>query len=259
MVTKKDIFSFLQSIGVTRNDTVLIHTSMRSTGGVENGCDGLIDAFCEYLKEGLFIVPSHTWASVNKDNPSFDVRTSIPCIGALPCVAINRPDGVRSLHPTHSVVAFGKRAKEYISGEEKLHTPAPENGVWGRLYEENAKILLIGVGHNRNTYLHVVDEILDIKGRLEDEPFEAVITDYDGMVYKTEMFKHKGTYSEFFPNFKPALEQTGAVKYAKLGDALVYCCDAKKCRDTVLYLWENANHDIGASCEEIHIDKNKLT
>jgi len=255
MVTRQDIFAFLKDMDIKSTDTVLIHTSMRSMGKVENGCDGLIDAFKEYLCDGLFIIPTHTWSNVNRENPHFDVKTSMPCIGALPTVAVKREDGVRSLHPTHSVVAFGKRAKEYISGEEKLHTPAPETGVWGRLADENAKILLIGVGHNRNTYLHVIDEILDIEGRLEDKPFEAVITDYDGSVYKTEMYKHKGTYSEFFPNFKTAFEQTGAVAYGKLGEALVYCCDAKKCRDTLLLLWENADHDICASHEEIRIDK----
>lgn len=251
MVNKNDVFEFLKNIGIKSNDTVLIHTSMRSIGEVSGGCDGLIDAFCEYLSDGLFIVPSHTWDSVNKDNPHFNVRTSTPCTGALCRVAVTRTDGVRSLHPTHSMVAFGKGAKEYVSGEEKLHTPTPDNGAWGRLSENNAKILLIGVGHNRNTYFHVIDEILDIEGRLEDEPFEAIITDYDGAVYKTEMYKHKGTYSEFFPNFKLALEKSGAVSYAKLGSALVYCCDAKKCKETILSLWQNADHDIGCSHEEI--------
>ena len=256
MVTKADIFEFLKSMGITEKDTVLMHSSMRSTGGVENGCDGIIDAFKEYLSDGLFIVPSHTWDRVNKDNPVFEVNETMPCTGALSTVAVKRADGVRSLHPTHSVVAFGKRAEDYVSGEEKCHTPTPENGVWGRLYDENAKILLLGVGHNRNTYFHVLDEITDIQGRLEDTPFEAIIKDKDGNVFKTEMYKHKGTYSEFFPNYKPALEESGAVEYGKLGDALVYCCDARKCHDTILKLWENADHDICASHQEIHIDKN---
>lgn len=255
MVTKTDIFEFLSNMGIKKDDTVLMHSSMRSTGGVLNGCDGIIDAFKEYLSDGLFIVPSHTWDRVNSENPVFDVLNTMPCTGALSTVAVKRSDGVRSLHPTHSVVAFGKRAEEYVEGEEKLHTPTPENGVWGRLSEENAKILLLGVHHNRNTYFHVIDEILDIEGRLCDTPFEAIIKDKNGNTFKTEMFKHNGTYSEFFPNYKTALEETGAVTYGKLGDALVYCCDAEKCKDTILKLWENAKGDICSSHQEIRIDK----
>ncbi|MBO7254287.1 MAG: hypothetical protein J6V36_03190 [Clostridia bacterium] len=47
MTTKKEIFEFLEKAGIKRNDTVLIHTSMKSIGEVEGGCDGIIDSFCD--------------------------------------------------------------------------------------------------------------------------------------------------------------------------------------------------------------------
>ena len=50
--------------------------------------------------------------------------------------------------------------------------------------------------------------------------------------------------SEYYPNYKKAFEYTGAVKYAKLGNALVYVCDARGMTDTVRKLWENADHDL---------------
>jgi aminoglycoside 3-N-acetyltransferase len=53
MLTQSDIHAFLQSNGIQQNDTVLVHTSMRTIGEVEGGCDGLIDAFKSYLAEGL--------------------------------------------------------------------------------------------------------------------------------------------------------------------------------------------------------------
>ena len=54
MLTKNDIHKFLSDSGIEPSDTVLVHTSFRSLGGVEGGCDGLRDAMCEYLTEGLF-------------------------------------------------------------------------------------------------------------------------------------------------------------------------------------------------------------
>ena len=110
MVTKQNVFDCLSGLGIKSTDTVMIHTSMRAIGGVEGGCDGLIDAFSEYLSDGLFLIPTHTWANVNKKQPIYDSRSTEPCIGALPTVAAFRKDGVRSLHPTHSLAAFGKRA-----------------------------------------------------------------------------------------------------------------------------------------------------
>ncbi len=251
MVTKAEIFAFLKELGIQKNDTVLVHSSMRSIGGVEGGCDGLIDAFTEYLSAGLFVVPSHTWDRVNAENPLFDVKKTMPCTGALCTVAVGRCDGVRSLHPTHSVVAFGKRAKEFVQGEETSRTPTPKGGVWDRLYDENAKILLIGIGHERNTYFHAVDERLDLPDCLADMPFEAEITDKDGKIYKTTMFPHKGHRSEHFPNYKPALDYFGAVTYGKLGNALVYCCDAVKCTKVLEMLWEKADYNLCAELKEI--------
>ena len=101
MVTASEIHSFLARNGIPTSATVVVHTSMRSLGGVEGGCDGLIDGFTSYLTDGLFIVPTHTWANVGSAQPIYDVRSTMPCIGALPSVAAFRKDGVRSLHPTH--------------------------------------------------------------------------------------------------------------------------------------------------------------
>ena len=252
MVTKEDIFTLLQTLGIQKNDTVLVHSSMRSTGGVEGGCDTVIDAFTEYLSDGLFIVPAHTWNCVNAKQPVCDVRTTMPCTGALCCVAVGRPEGVRSLHPTHSIVAFGKRAREYVRGEENVRTPAAPGGCWSRLYDEDAKILLLGVAHNRNTYFHAVDEELDLPDRLA-EPIDLAVRDENGTLHTFENYRpHKaGVGSTYFTNYKKPLEELGAVTYGTLGNALVYCCSARKCADILKHMWRKTDHDLVAQEEEI--------
>lgn len=250
MVTKQDIKALLTNFGIRSTDTVLIHSSMRSTGGVEGGCDAVIDAFCEYLSDGLFLVPSHTWDRVGKDKP-FDVRNTMPCTGALCTVAVNRPEGVRSLHPTHSVVAFGKRAAEFTDGELRATSPGFIGGCWNRLYEEKAKILLLGVGHNRNTYIHAVDEMMDLPDRLCD-PITLKVIDGEGKEHILEGYRrHAASRHEYFVNYKKALEELGAVTYGKLGDALVYCCDAKLCADIIMHIWKKTDHDLNTEFEEI--------
>ena len=234
-----------------------IHCSLRSIGEIENGADGLIDAFCEYLSDGLFIVPTHTWDEVGRDHPFYDVRTSVPCIGTLAKVAAFRPDGVRSLHPTHSVTVFGKGAADYVKGEEKSASPAPVGGALSRLYEENGKVLLIGVGHDKNTYLHSVDERLRIPDRLNPDSFVITIKDYDGSTLQSPPFHTHFTaaadtcVSEYYPNYKKAFEYTGAVTYAQLGNALVYCCDARKMTDTVQKIWEKTDRDLCIKAEPV--------
>lgn len=250
MVTKKDIFTMLEKAGIKKNDKVTIHTSLKSIGEIENGADGLIDAFIEYLSDGLLLVPTHTWEEVYGNGAIYDVRKSVPCIGTLPKIAAFRKDGVRSLHPTHSITAFGKGAEVYVKGDEKCTTPAPVTSSLSRLYEENGKVLLIGVNHSSNTYLHAVDERLCIPNRISKKSYDITIYDYNGnKIYIPEFYGHytEGAdccCSEFYPNYTKLFEATNAVTYTKLGNAKVYVCDAKKMTDVLKKVWSKTDHDL---------------
>ncbi len=246
MLTRHDIHSFLKGLGIKPSDTVMVHSSMRALGEVEGGCDGLIDSFKSYLTDGIFLIPTHTWASIGHDVFEYDPKVSVPCIGALPTVAAFRKDGFRSLHPTHSVAAFGKRAQEFIKGEEAATSPCPPGGVWARLYDEDAKILLIGVGLNRNTYIHAIDEKIDLPDRLTP-PVHITIIDRDKR-YETDFRKHsRNTGSENFGNFEKPLSSAGVLTYAKLGNADVMCIDARKSTAVIEHLWKKADYHL---CKE---------
>lgn len=253
MVTRQEIHAFLQEMGIRPDDTVTIHAALRKVGPIENGADGLIDALKDYLCEGLLLVPAHTWANVNRESPRFDVRSTMPCIGTLAKVGAFRKDGIRSLHPTHSMTAFGKNARAYIEGEEKSHTPAPMGGALSRLYDVGGKVILLGVGHERNTYLHAVDERIDVKNRLAEAGFDVTVVDWDGKEHEIPDFHPHAVAglpadvsgcSEYYPNYKKAFEDAGAVRYGKLGNALVYVCDVRKMTDRMMLIWQRADRDM---------------
>ena len=257
MVTGSDIFRLLEECGIRHDDKVTIHCSLRKIGKIENGADGLIDAFTDYLSDGLFIVPTHTWDSVSPGHPYYDVKTTKTCIGTLAEVAAFRKDAKRSLHPTHSVAVFGKDAAAFIKGEEQCASPAPVGSCLSRLYEENGKILLIGVGHDRNTYLHAVDERLQIPNRLNPRTFVITIKDENGNLIQSPPFhthysEGMGTCcSDFYPNYKEAFDACGAVSYHTLGGASVACCDARKMTDIAAMLWAKADYDLCSAVKPI--------
>lgn len=112
MITKNDIFEFLKNCGVKNDDKLTLHCSLRSIGKIENGADGFIDAFSEYLSDGLFIVPTHTWNSVCRSNPFYDVRSTMPCIGTL-CKGGSLPHG---RCPLPAANAFGDGIWQKCSG-----------------------------------------------------------------------------------------------------------------------------------------------
>ncbi len=246
--TKEQLKKQIAEMGISPSDTVLIHTSMRAVGEVENGADGVIDAFIEYLRDGLFLVPTHTWDRVYSEKPVYDVRSTVPCIGALPRAAAFRQDGVRSLHPTHSVWACGKGAEDFIKNEENALSPCPPGFVWDRLADVNAKILLIGVGNDKNTFIHAVEEVADIPDRLAENPFEVTILDYDGNAhrhpYRCHCCSRSDDVSRQFVNFDKPLVKLGAQSFGKLGNADVRIVDAALCKEIILRIYSRADSDL---------------
>ncbi len=255
MFTKEELKNQIRNMGIEPDDTVLIHTSLKAIGETENGADGIIDAFTEYLSEGLFLVPTHTWANVNHKNPVYDAKSTVPCIGVLPCVAAAREDGVRSLHPTHSVWAKGKNAKEFVKGEENAHTPCPPGFLWDKLADVGAKILLLGVKNNRNTFIHSVDERVDLQDRLAKEPFRVTIIDAEGNIKESYLYPHRCSWtndvSMNFVRFEKAFSETGVMSLGTFGNAEVRIIDAKKCRETVERIYGRVKGDIFLEYEEL--------
>ena len=47
-------------MNIDQNGTIIVHSSMKSIGEVEGGADTVLDAFSEYMKDGLLVFPTHT-------------------------------------------------------------------------------------------------------------------------------------------------------------------------------------------------------
>lgn len=255
MHTKEQLKAQLKAMGIEPTDTVVIHTSMKAIGEVEGGPNGFLDAFCEYLSEGLFLVPTHTWEDVTADNPCYDVRSSVPNIGLIPRVAATRTDGIRSLHPTHSVWAYGKRAEEFIAGEENACSPAPTGGCWDRMADWHAKILLIGVKNDKNTFIHSIDERAKLPNRISKDPFEVTVTDWEGKTFHHPMHIHKCSMTDdisiYYGNFEKPMVEYGIQTFGKLADAPVRIVDAMGCRELVMKIYSRATEDIFAQHVQI--------
>ena len=137
---------------------------------------------------------------------------------------------VRSLHPTHSLAGYGKNAVVYLEGEEENNTPCTPGGAYDRLKDCGGKILLVGVGHERNTFIHSVEEVLNVPNRLAERPVKLATVLPDGTEKTVYMRKHYNEMqphiSEDFVKLNQALLECGAVEKAEFGDAKCLLCDA---------------------------------
>ena len=262
MFKKEDIKKQLAEMGVPSDRVVLIHSSLRKIGEVEGRADGLIDALCEHIcaDGGLLCIPTHTWANLGKsDMVTLDMISGKTCIGTLPDVAAKRTDAHRSLHPTHSMAVFGARAAEFVEGEDKCTTPASPSGCYGKIYDSDGYILLVGVGHYRNTYIHCVEEMLDVPNRLDPDSRPVSIRHKTGEVEQRLMRGHltKGIadISLQYPIYEPAFRYHGCIVDGYIGNAPAQLCSARKMKRVIETIYERSAHiELLDSFKEIPVE-----
>ena len=58
MHTKESLKRDLAAMGLAPNDTILVHSSMKSVGEVDGKADAVLDALMEYFAQGLVVFPT---------------------------------------------------------------------------------------------------------------------------------------------------------------------------------------------------------
>ncbi len=253
--TKQDILNGLEGFCVPKGSVVLTHSSVRTTGV---DATLLLDALIEHFTKdgGLLCIPTHTWQNLGCDIV-LDMASDDNCLGILSKIAINDARGIRSKNPTHSMVVFGERQKalELIKDEEFVKTPTAPESAYGKLCSQNGYVLLIGVAHDKNTYLHAVDEILKTPNRMEDNTFKVGVKDLDGTVterdFKLFYCDYTNDISLRFTKFETAFRYHRAITDGFVGNAPTQLCDAKIMKEVLELLYKNSGTDPLASDEPI--------
>jgi Aminoglycoside N3''-acetyltransferase len=176
--TRESLRRDLEGMGIGAGDVVLVHCSLRSLGWVSGGPVAVIQALLDAVGiAGTIAMPAHSAGLTDPANwgqppvpPAWIeiIRSSMPAyepattptsnMGAVAEIFRTWPKARRSAHPATSMTAWGRQADE-ITARHDLADPLGPTSPSGALYRSNAKILLIGVGFNRCTALHLAEHI----------------------------------------------------------------------------------------------------
>ena len=209
-------------MGIVPGDTLLLHSALTAIGGVEGGADAVIDAFLETIgEEGTLVMSTLTgWFA------PFDAATSPSAVGYLSEVFRTRPGVLRSLHPVHSVCAYGKHAAFITEGHEHCKTGCGEGTPYLKIRDLGGKALLLGVDMDRNTVMHSLEEAIDAKYlRTLDIVAPTYLEDYQNRTFTLEKFPpgHRD-----FMMITPYLRRAGAMTEGKIGKAVTKCINMQK-------------------------------
>jgi len=189
LLISKEEFRLLltNKLGVKKGSVVFIHSSVDKMFLGFSYLD-ILPMLREIVgSEGTLIFPcSHIKIRAEEylENPEavFDVKHSVTVRGILPEIARQEDDAFRSLHPTNSVVAIGKLARELTIHHHETIYPCGEKSPFFEITRYNGLILGLGISVDRLSFVHSVEDVMKeefpVRTRL-DKKYECKVIDND--------------------------------------------------------------------------------
>ncbi|MFC6331878.1 aminoglycoside N(3)-acetyltransferase [Paenibacillus septentrionalis] len=207
ILTKKDLVDRFKECGLLEGQTIMVHTSLSKLGFVVGGAETFIRALLEIVGEqGTLIMPSQTWKNLDPSTgvhweepiewwpairehwPAYDKEVT-PSIGMGVVAEMFRkwPGAQRSNHPARSIAALGKHAS-HITRNHDLSNIFGEGSPLDKLYHLNGYILLVGVGYDKNTSLHLAETRANFPDKKFSDESSAMMINgkREWVTYKTQ-------------------------------------------------------------------------
>ena len=237
VIIKEDIVKAFRNVGLKKDDVVMVHTSLKSMGYVCGGAQTVIEALIEVVGEnGTIMMPTQSWKNLDpttgvhweidesqwqiiRDNwPAYDKNiTPTNTMGAVAEMFRQWDGSVRSDHPARSVCAWGKYA-DYLTKNHDVSNIFGDGSPLSRLYDLNGKVLLIGVGYDKNTSIHLADARAQYPGKHDCIEHSAIMED-GKRVWKS--YSTLFVDGEDFEDIGEAFEKEHAISEAMIGNAVI--------------------------------------
>lgn len=218
---------------------IFLHTSLRKIGyEIEGGKEFVATVIKEVvdLKKHTLLVSALPFRTTMKefldDNPYVDMRNAPNAMGAINNIFMADGHSFRSLHPTHSVVAVGNEAEQYVAEHHLDNTPFGVHSPYHKLMERNGKILLFGVDLTSMTFTHVIEDLLGEDypvGVYLERDYHVEVIGFDGYKNKVVTKCHDPKVSSIrdCESIRKYLIADGAMITKKLGVGEVSLIDAR--------------------------------
>jgi len=264
---RKTLTRDLLKIGVKKGDLLIVHSSFKALGLKDGTPEDVIHAFLEILgPEGTIMMPTFTYSysGVWKVRPFNPVTTPGAENGVLTETLRKHPGALRSGHPTYSVAAIGKHAG-MITQDKENASALGRGSAYDTAIGLGAKILLLGVGNNRNSAIHYAEVMADLP--YNDIPFRefwgrTALVEKNGRVTEVTLLREYPACSANFGLADDYLLQQGIMKSGKIGCAPCFLMNGMAMTEAVVKrlkmepAWLLCDND---TCEPCTMRKRRLS
>ncbi|KPK83289.1 MAG: hypothetical protein AMJ81_08475 [Phycisphaerae bacterium SM23_33] len=209
------------SCGVKAGDILIIHSSQKAIGPVENSVITTVKLIKDAVgPEGTLLLP--VFSSPRPDGV-FKIKRTPSRVGLLTEAFRRSKDVRRSMHPTHSVAAWGQRRDEFLTGHDKTSGLGVDS-PFHKAAKAGAEILMIGCNFTTLSLIHVAEAIVRVPylGKVSYPGYNRTLTliDYDDKPHQVPPFDNPGD-SAAFTRVQNEAEKRGMISHYKLGSAEV--------------------------------------
>ncbi|HEX7034958.1 MAG TPA: AAC(3) family N-acetyltransferase [Pseudomonadales bacterium] len=159
--SRAELIDQLRRLGLPPGEAVVAHTAFSRVGPVAGGPLGLIDALRAVLgPAGTLMMPSMT----DDDDHPFEPAVT-PCYGmGVVAETFRRLPGVLRSDSPHAFAAAGPLAAE-LTAPHPIDLPHGPDSPIGRLHDRDGWVLLLGVGHDADTTIHLAEWLAGVRYR----------------------------------------------------------------------------------------------
>lgn len=256
-VTRAQLTADLLKLGVNAGDTLFVHSSLKSLGYVEGGAEAVVGALQDAVgPQGTLLLPTYYMpggtiqGTCELKDYVFDARKHGTNMGRLPEAFLASPGTQRSIHPTHSVSAWGKHATYLTEAHHKAPSVFGKGSPWQRFLEiPNAKVLGLGITMGPVTFYHLLEDTLGDAFPIrvwQDKTYQMPCLDSEGKTWQVPVrpfdpalserridHKLRGDLQEYF---KQEFERAGLRVNGCVGDADSWYIPAAEFFDHLKYL-----------------------
>ncbi len=231
--TREGLGRDLARLGIRSGEVLLLHVSLSSLGWVVGREVAVLQAVLDVLgPEGTLAMPAFSsdltdprfwenppipetwWAEVCEHMPAFDpARTPTRGLGRVADALRTWPGVRRSRHPSSSFAALGPAAASVVEDHGFDH-PLGDGSPLERLEGLGARVLLLGVGYDRNTCFHLGEDRAGCRAILEEGGPVLIEGDRTWIRWREPEY-----CSEDFAAIGAAFEATGVVRTGRVGSA----------------------------------------
>ena len=234
MLTHKQLLDGFRQTSVKPGDTIIVHTSYKSLGGVEGGADTVIDAFIELAgRDGTVMFPAFNFQSWTETH-YWDVLETPSKMGMITELARLRPDAKRTPHPIYSFSVWGARADEFAAADDaEAYGP---RSAFALFHKINGTILSIGLDFNNTFSMHHYIEYNVGCDYRRIKEFSGIYVGYDRVprikTYSMFVRKNDRVKTYIVPGMNELLA-AGVIQEVQVGEAKVHFATAKDFYDNM--------------------------